>query len=210
MDVIKTGTTTLGIVCKDGVVLAADKRVTLGGGMIIDSEIKIVKLNDRFAVTIAGVASDAELLSRHIKAELKLKELRSHNHVTAREAANLLAQFVYQNVRTPSTIPGITHFLFGGRDHTGVYLYDIFADGHISHVQKYFSSGSGSVHAFAVLDADYKEDITVNEGIKLAKKAIRSAMMRDNASGNGYDIVTITKDKMKDVESVLFNPQIAQ
>ncbi len=203
--VLKTGTTTIGLVCNDGVVLAADKRITAGGGMIVGDATKIIPINDRFAITIAGTASDAFMLARYLRAEIRLKELRSQLKVTVREAANLLAQFVYSNVRRPSIIPGITHFLLAGADNTGVHLYDIFPDGSVNEIKDYYCSGSGSVYAYGLIDSEYNNDMSVEQGIGLAKQAISSAITRDTASGNGYDIVVVSSQGVKEVESVKFD-----
>ena len=203
--VLKTGTTTLGIVAKDGIVMAADKRATVGNQIIVSKLKKVIKIGNRFVITIAGTASDAVMLGRQITAELKLKELRSGNEVTVKEAANLLAQFVYANIRQPSMIQGITHFLLAGYDKTGAYLYDVFPDGSITEIDTYFSSGSGSVFAYGVLDAKYEESMNIEEATEIAKDAIRAAVKRDSASGNGYDIVAVRKDGIADVASVMFN-----
>ena len=87
---LKTGTTTVGIVCKDAVILAADKRAT-AGNMIVDKKAeKVHIISDDYAVTIAGSVSEAQLIIKLIRAELKLKEIRTNKRVTAKEAANLL------------------------------------------------------------------------------------------------------------------------
>jgi proteasome beta subunit len=202
-NILKTGTTTIGLVCKDGIVLAADKRAT-SGGSIVGSFTKVVPIGSRFALTMAGTVSDAIMLSRYLKAELKLKELRSSNEVTTREAANLLAQFVFANIRQMSMIPGVTHFLLAGKDQQGVRLFDIYPDGSINEVDEYFCSGSGSVFAFGLIDAEYEKNMSVEKGVLLAKKAIRSAITRDTASGNGYDIVAVTPEGVNEVETKVF------
>lgn len=203
--VLKTGTTTIGIVANDGIIMAADKRATVGNQIIVSKIEKVIRVGDRFVVTIAGTASEAVMLARHISAELKLKELRSKNEVTVKEAANLLAQFVYNNIRQPSMIQGITHFLFAGHDKTGTHLYDVFPDGSITEIDTYFSSGSGSVFAYGVLDAKYAKDMDVAQAAEIAKDAIRAAVKRDSASGNGYDVVKITQDGVEDVANVMFS-----
>ena len=201
--VLKTGTTTIGLVCEDGIVIAADKRATVGHTVAAALR-KVIPIGDRFVVTIAGTASDAVMLSRHLKSELKLKELRSGNEVTVREAANLLAQFVYNNIRQPSVIQGITHFLFAGYDKDSVQLYDVFPDGSITLVDDYYCSGSGSVYAYGVIDAGYEEGLSLEAGAKLAKDAIRSAVKRDTASGNGYLLYQVTADGVEELEDVTF------
>ena len=196
---LKTGTTTVGIVCKDGIVLAADKRAT-AGFMIVDKRAdKVHIINDDFAVTIAGNVSDAQLLIKLIRAELKLKEVRTNKRTSAKEAANLLGGLLFNSIRRPSMLPGITHFLLGGKDVHGVHLYDLFPDGSVTKVRDFISSGSGSVFAYGVLETQYKEGITTQEGVKIALRAVNTALQRDAASGNGIDIIVIDEKEIKKV-----------
>jgi proteasome beta subunit len=200
-NLLKTGTTTVGILCADGLILGADKRAT-AGNMIVDNKAqKIHEIGDEMAVTTAGLVSDAQLLTKYIKAELKLKEIRTGQKPSMKEAGNLLAGMVYQNIRKMSMIPGIAHFLMGGKDDTGYYIYDIFPDGSITAVDKFISSGSGSVFAYGVLETMYKKDIKMDEGVKLVIRSINAALQRDSASGGGIDILTIGPDGMKHVLS---------
>ena len=198
-DVLKTGTTTLGMVCRDGIVLAADKRAT-AGNMIVDKRAeKVHQLSDDFVVTIAGVVSDAQLMIKLIKAELKLKEMRTNKKPTCKEAANLLGGFLYSNIRRMSMFPAIAHFLLGGKDLEGVHLYDLFPDGSVTKIRDFVSSGSGSVFAYGVLETHYKSDMTTAEAVKVAVKAVNTALQRDSASGNGIDVVVITEKEIKRV-----------
>ena len=196
---LKTGTTTVGIQCKDGIVLAADRRATAGYLIANKKAEKVFPLNERIAVTISGMVSDAQLLTKLMKAELKLKEMRADREVTVKEAANLLAGLIYGNVRRPSMIPGISHFLLGGTDFSGFHLYDLFADGSITEIDDFVASGSGSVIAYGVLETLYKKDLSVADGVDLAIKSVNAAMQRDIASGQGIDVVSITKDGVKKV-----------
>ena len=196
---LKTGTTTIGMVCKDGLVLAADKRATSGYLISYKKFDKIIQITGNIAVTVAGTVSDVQLLTKYLKAELKLKDIRTGRETSVKEAANLLANFVYSNIRKFTVIPGISHFIIGGKDSSGYHLYDLSPDGSIVEVEDYISSGSGSVMVFGVLETMFKKGLTVEEGIKLAAKGINAAIQRDIASGNGIDILTITKDGIKKV-----------
>ena len=196
-DIQKTGTTTIGLVCKDGIVLAADKRATAGYFIANKKVEKIIKITGDIAVTIAGTVSDIQLLAKLIKAELKLKELRTGKINTVKEAANLLAGIVYQNIRKFSLIPGITHFIVGGKDTEGFHLYDLSPDGSITEIDDYVSSGSGSYLVYGLLEAEYKPGIKVEDATKLAVQGINSAINRDIASGNGMDVYTITDKGVK-------------
>ena len=194
---LNTGTTTVGIVCSDGLVLAADKRATSGYLIAYKKFEKVIKITDNIAVTVAGTVSDVQLLVKYLRAELKLKDIRTGKTSSVKEAANLLANFVYNNIRRMSMIVGVSHFVLGGKDNEGFHLYDISPDGSIALMDDYVSSGSGSVMAFGVLETLYKHGLSVDEGMKLAAKSVNAAVQRDIASGNGIDIFTITKDGVK-------------
>ncbi len=200
-NITKHGTTTMGIVCKDGIVLAADRRATSANYIMDKRAKKIYEITPNMAVTIAGVASDAQLLVKLIKAELNLVKIRTGRDVTVKESANLLAGIVYQNIRKMSMIPGISHFIVGGKDKLGTHIYEVFPDGTLSDITDYISSGSGSVMAYGVLETLYNEDITVDEGVKLAVKGLNAALQRDSASGSGIDVMTITDKGIERVVS---------
>ncbi len=205
---MKTGTTTIGIICKDGIVLAADKRATAGNFIADRNADKIHQISDFMGVTIAGLVSDAQLLVKLIRAELLLKKMRTNKETTVREGANLLAGYAYANIRKMSMLPGIVGFLIGGKDGEGYHLYNIGPDGSVSEVDDFTSDGSGSVFAFGVLDTLYKKGINLEEGIKLAVKAVNAALQRDSATGSGLDIFTITPDGVKKIITKELKTQI--
>jgi proteasome beta subunit len=196
---LKKGTTTVGVVCKDGIVLAADKRASAGMFIASREVDKIHKITDNMAVTMAGMVSDAQLLLKLIKAELRLKKIRTSKEVTVNETANLLAGIIYQNIRKMSMVPGITAFLLGGHDKKGFGLYELGVDGSITKESKFVSNGSGSPLAYGVLEAQYVKDMTMDNAIKLAVKAISSAIKRDMPTGEGIDVITITDKGAKRV-----------
>jgi proteasome beta subunit len=199
-NILKTGTTTVGIVCKDGIVLAADKRASAGYMVVNKKERKVVKINDDIAITTAGLVSDIQLLTKLIRAQLKLLEVRNGKKVTIKQAANIMANMVYNSIRRPSMIPSIVGFLFAGRDDRGFHLYEIGIDGSLMLSDEYAADGSGMQFAIGTLEANYRKDITVTDGIKLAVKTVNTALQRDIATGNGIDVFTITN---KGVELIL-------
>ena len=205
---LKTGTTTVGLVCKDGIVLAADRRATAGYFLADKKVEKVLKITDDIAVTIAGTVSDIQLLVKLIKAELKLKELKTGKVNTVKEATNLLSGIVYNNIRKFSLIPGISHFIVGGRDAKGFHIYDLSPDGAISEIDDFVSSGSGSPMVYGLLEAQYKEGMAVKDGIALAVKGINSALQRDVASGNGVIVYTITDKGVKKVVEKLLETKL--
>ncbi|HIG96459.1 TPA: proteasome subunit beta [Candidatus Woesearchaeota archaeon] len=205
---VKTGTTTIGLVCKDGVVLLADKKAT-AGTMIVDKHAKkIHQIDDAIGVTIAGLVSDAQYLTKLARAEIKLKKIRTDSEVTIAQAANVLANLSYYNLRKMSMVPGIVGFLIAGRDSLGFHLYNIGIDGSITEEKDYTSDGSGSIFVYGVLETLYKKDMTVEEGVALGKKALHAAIQRDAASGCGFDIVVINHEGFKRIESKDINFKI--
>tara|TARA_Y100000310_G_scaffold344051_1_gene454807 strand:- start:6791 stop:7447 length:657 start_codon:yes stop_codon:yes gene_type:complete len=197
---IRKGTTTVGIKCGDGIVLAADKRATLGGRIISNKTVdKVFPITDNIALTMAGVVSDAQLITKLIKAELRLKKVRTAKETNVKETANLLGSIVYQNIRKLSPIMGITGFLLGGVDDSGFHLYDVGVDGSLLEHEDYVTDGSGFMMAYGVMDTLYDKGMKVNEGIKLAVQAISAAMQRDAATGEGIDVYTITSQGVKKV-----------
>ncbi len=201
-DIVRKGTTTVGIFCKDGIVLAADKRATAAGRIVLNKAVeKVFKLTDDLAVTIAGNVSDIQLITKLIKAEIALKTVRTGKRPTVKEVANLLGTIIYHNIRKFSAIPGITAFLLGGKDSSGFHLYELSPDGSVMEHKEYMADGSGFMTALGVLDTLYKENLPLQEGIKLAVKSINAALQRDAATGDGIDVVTVTKDGVNKVFS---------
>lgn len=198
-DVTKTGTTTIGMICKDGIILAADKRATMGHFIAGKKMDKIHQVDDFIGVTIAGLVSDAQLIVKLIKAELRLKKVRTDRTIEVKEAVNLLAGMTYENIRRMSMVPGIVGFLVAGKDKQGYHLYNIDVAGGITEEDEYSSDGSGSVFAYGVFETLYKKDMSMDEGVKLAVKALNAALQRDSASGSGIDIVTITDKGYKKI-----------
>lgn len=193
---LKTGTTTVGILCKDCVILAADKRAT-AGNFIADKNVKkVMKITDNIALTIAGSVADIQLVIKLLKAELKLKEIRNSRKPTVKEAANLLAGMQYRQLRYAH---GVGHFIIGGYDEKE-RLYDIFPDGSIMEPNErgFVCSGSGSTYAYGLIEDMYKPQMSEQEGIDLAIRAIHSAMKRDSASGEGIDIFVVNKNGIKE------------
>ncbi len=197
-DTLKTGTTTVGIVCKDAIVLAADMRATVGH-MIMDTDVyKVQPVSSHIALTISGGVSAAQLIIKHIKSQIKLHELRVQRTLSVKEVANMTSGWLYGLVRSG----GIVHFLMAGYDKkSGPQLFDVFPDGSVIKKNDYFSSGSGSIFALGVLDSQYEKDLSTEEGVALAEKAIQTAIKRDSASGNGLNIFVIDSEGVRKVAS---------
>lgn len=199
--ILRTGTTILGIVCKDGVVMAADRQVTAGNIVMSKNTQKVVKINDYLVAAWTGMAADAQRQGKLIAAELKLKELRSRSRPTIKQAANLISAISYSTIRQFSTIPSIVGTLVGGFNEDGsAELYTIEPAGTVIKVEDYDANfGSGMPYVLGLLERQYKKDITIKEGVELAKESLKSSTQRDIGSGYGIDVYTITKDGIKKV-----------
>lgn len=180
------GTTTVGLVCRDGVVLAADHRATMGT-LISDKEAKkIWEIDEHMAITIAGVVGDNLTLVRLMQAEAALYKV-SYKPMPVEAAATLLSNILNQQ----RFYPMFVQMILGGYD-TEPRVFELDMIGGMMG-KKYSATGSGSPVAYGVLESDYKEGMATQDGMKLAAKAMRAAIERDMAVGNGFDVWVITK-----------------
>ena len=187
------GTTTVGIVCKDGVVLAADRRASLGNIIYARNVTKIHKIDEHLAIAGAGDVGDILNLVRLLRAEAKLYYSQSGKRMSVKALATLLANIM----NGAKYFPYLAWFLVGGYDEK-LKLYSVDMVGGITE-DKYATAGSGMEFAYSILDSEYKDNLTLEEGIKLAVKAINTAIKRDVFSGDGILVVTITKEGYKEL-----------
>lgn len=200
---LKSNTSIVGIVCKDGVVMAGDRRATAGHLIGSKKERKLKPISDYLVVSWTGGAADAQLSSKLIEAELRLKELKTRARPTVKEAASLIGMMFYRSIRTPSMIPHIVGLLVGGVDEDGkTSLYTIEPAGGVYEVYDFDANfSSGMPFIMGLLENRYKKDILVKDAIPLAQDCIKAAIERDSGSGNGMDVWTITKDGTKHIIS---------
>jgi proteasome beta subunit len=181
------GTTTIGIVCKDGVVLATERRATAGNFIANKSTQKLFKIDQNIGVTVAGLVGDAQVLARYLRAEVSLYRLRRSAQLSAEGAATLLANILSGN----RMFPYYAWMILGGVDLRGGHVFSVDpAGGSIE--DKYVSVGSGSTFAYGLLEEGYTQAMTVSDGVDLALRGLTVAMKRDSASGDGYIVHTIT------------------
>ncbi|MDG6224301.1 MAG: archaeal proteasome endopeptidase complex subunit beta [Candidatus Thermoplasmatota archaeon] len=187
-ELMKTGTTTIGIVCKDGVVMATERRATMGHMIAHSNTQKLFDIDKHIGLTTAGLVGDAQTLARYLRAEAELYRLKREQPMTIKAAATLTANILSGSRYYPYWV----QLLIGGWDDEGGHLFSIDAAGG-SIPDMYCATGSGSPFAYGMLEDGYREDLTTKDGVDLAIKSLRSAMKRDSASGDGYDIVVINK-----------------
>ncbi len=199
--ILRTGTTILGIVCKEGIVMASDRQSSAGTIVMNKNSEKTKKINDYILISGTGMVSDIQRVAKLLPAELKLKELRSKSRPSVKQAASLLSNISYSGIRQPSMIPQQAGFLIGGFDEDGtVELYTVEPAGSFVKVDDYDANfGSGMPYVLGFLERQYKKDMSIKDGIELAKEAIKSSTQRDMGSGYGIDVFTITKEGIKKV-----------
>lgn len=184
------GTTTVGIVCIDGVVLATERRATMGNFIASKTAKKIYQIDDLVGMTTAGSVGDAQQIVRIISVESQLYKMRRQEPMTIKGITTLMSNLLSGQRYYPLMV----QLLIGGVDKNGPGMYSLDAIGGTIEETKAVSTGSGSPIAYGVLEDRYKDNVTVEEGIGLAIRALHNAMKRDSASGEGIDVVMITKD----------------
>ncbi len=187
-DTLKTGTTTIGLKLKDGVILASDQRATMGNLIAHTDVQKVYQLSDNIGMTIAGVVGHAQLMVRFLQSEIPLYAMRKGSPMSVTAAATLTASVIRQGF--------YLGLIVGGYDKTGGHVFSI--DGAGGYIEdNYCSVGSGSVFALGALEASFKEGMTEKEGIDVAITALNSARRRDNCTGDGMLIAYIGPDGFK-------------
>ncbi len=187
------GTTTIGLICENGVVFAAERRATMGSFIATKAARKIYQIDDFIAMTTAGAVGDAQTLVRWMTVEAKLYKMRRQESMTVGAIATLLSNIL----NAWRYYPFFVQLLVGGLDKKGPSLYSIDPLGGAIEEREIVATGSGSPIAYGVLEDRYKRNIGLEEGIDLAIRALVASIKRDAASGNGIEVVTITPEGYK-------------
>lgn len=193
MGIVKTGTTTLGLVYKDGVILAADRRATADHIVANKNAEKVMAISGSIGITTAGMVADLQAMVRLMRSELTLYEIRSGSKLDTDGAVSLLSAVLFNKRLSLNLIYG--EFIVGGYD-TAPKLFSIDEAGGQGK-DKFTVTGSGGVFALGVLEGDYKDNMSEEEAVKLAYKAISASIRRDVYTGEGIDIAVINKKGYK-------------
>ena len=186
------GTTTIGAVCKDGVILASDTRVTMGFYVAHKFGKKVYKIDDHIGMTIAGTVADAQRVIDIITANVQLYRINLNRPMPVSSAARLTANLLFSARGLQAQV------LIGGVDETGPHVFSLDPFGSLTE-EKSVSTGSGSPIAYGVLEDKYHEDMSVEELLPIIVKAVNAAMKRDVASGNNYNIIIIDKEGYREL-----------
>ena len=179
-NVVKTGTTTIGLKIKDGVVLATDQRATMGN-LIANSHVqKVYPLSDNIGMTISGLVGDAQLMVRFMSSQISLYEMQKGAKISVQTAATLMGSVIRQGFYLGPILAGV--------DRTGGHVFSVDGAGGVIE-DDYTSSGSGSITAYGALETLYKPDMTEAEAIDVAISGLNAARRRDNYTGDGMLIL---------------------
>ncbi len=169
--------------------LASEKRVTWGNMLTSRGGMKVFKLNDRIGLAFAGLMSDMQALTREVAAYASLYELDNNRPIGVKAMGKLVANMLFQR----RMFPLFMETLVGGIDEEGPMLLSMDPVGSLI-PDPFITAGTGAPIAMGVLEAEYKEGMSMEAGAELALKAIKAAVARDIASGDGVDMLLITKD----------------
>jgi len=188
------GTTTIGAISKEGVILASDTRVTMGSLIVHKKGKKVYKIDDHLAMTISGVVADAQKTVATLKANARMYRLQRRIAMPVSAAARLVANLFFSH----RLFPFMAQIIIGGIDSSGPHLFSIDPFGSITE-EKYVATGSGSPIAYGILEERFKEDLSLEEALPIVGQALRSAMKRDVATGDSLDIVVIDKNGYREL-----------
>ncbi len=198
------GTTTVGIVCSDGVIVGADSRATMDTFISSTEARKVWMIDDNLAMTIAGAVGDAQEIIRILKIQNEIYKMNEGKPMSPKSAATLLSIILQEN----KMMPFYVQLIVAGVDGSDGYVYNLDAIGGFTQ-EKFTSTGSGSLTALGYLEEAYKPTMSVKDGVKLAARALSIAMRRDSATGNNITIGVMTKENGyveytgKDLEKVV-------
>jgi proteasome beta subunit len=188
------GTTTVGLVCSDGVVLATDTRVTAGGYIAHKRGKKLLQVDENIAVTISGGVADAQNVIDSLKYYARSYRIEKGVPLPVKSAARILSNILFSS----RFYPFIASVIVGGYDKEGGSIYNLDFFGSILS-EKATATGSGSPVALGVLEAQYEEGMSVAKAIPVAANAIIAAMRRNAFTGDHFDIAVIDKSGFREV-----------
>ncbi|AIC14960.1 proteasome subunit beta [Nitrososphaera viennensis] len=192
---IKKGTTTCALTCKDGVVLAADTRASAGLFIADRHVMKIQKVDNHLAMTIAGGVADAQNLVDTMRYNANIFRLENKEVIPVKSAARLCSNILFNNRYFPYYVQII---MAGYTDKEGGRIYNIDLFGSLT-TEKFISTGSGSPVAYGYLESEFKDGMGVNEAYKLAMHAIAAAIRRNAGTGDSINVAIIDKDGYREL-----------
>jgi len=187
------GATAIGVVFSEGVILASERRMSYGTFVMSKSARKLLKITEKIGLACAGLMSDMQVLVKEATYFANMFKYEKNRDMTPHALSKLLSNLLFAN----RMFPLITQTLVGGLDgeKPGVYVLDPVG----SVIQdEYAAVGTGAEISLGVLEASYKPNMSYEESKELVIKALKAAVERDSGSGNGFDVMAITKKGIKE------------
>ena len=186
------GATTVGIVYRDGVLLASERRVAYGHFIMSKSARKVFKITDTIGAACAGLVSDMQILAKEASAYASIYTYENDRPISVKATAKMVGSLLFQR----RFMPYITQTIIGGIDQDGPSIYVLDLLGSVL-PDKYASVGSGTEISMGVLEDEYKDNMSLEEAKDLIRRAIKAALARDAASGGDVDLLIISKEGTK-------------
>ena len=181
------GATAVGITYQDGIVLAAEKRISYGNFVVNKNTKKIFTITDQVASACAGMVVDMQVLTRQVGALAKIRKFETRRDMATNSVAKLMSVIMFER----RYFPLLTQVIVGGVQ-TTPEIYTLDPLGSLL-PDNYAAVGTGAEMALGIMDAEYKKNMSEDTSKKLAIKAVKSSIQRDSASGDGIDVLMITK-----------------
>ncbi|MEK6974721.1 MAG: proteasome subunit beta [Candidatus Thermoplasmatota archaeon] len=198
-------TTTVGIKTADGIVLATDRRATMGYYVADKDVVKIEPLDEDSAITIAGSVSQAQSYAHMLRLNLEYTKARRGWALSPQELAKLAAH----SIQRAGGIYG--QFILATRNPAGTHLWDVGGDGSLIVKKDYTVTGSGTGPAIGVLEsADWSKVKNLKDAVDLAMRAVRASTQRDVASGNGLIVYTLPNSGPSQMKAFVFNQEVVE
>jgi len=191
INIIHTGTTTVAITVEEGVIFAADRRVTESYSKKIAHKVgkKILEIDEHVITTIAGGVADAQFIVDQLRVRSKLYSMNSDRRIPIKSLANYASILLFSS----RILPYIVELNLGGYDDFGPSLFTIDPLGSLTQ-EKYIARGSGSPYALGVIESRYNPKLSLDDALKLAVDALKSAIRWDLFTGEGIDVAYVTKE----------------
>jgi len=189
---VRQGSTAIGMVCKDGILLVTDKRI-VDKLIIADSLEKIWQVDDHIAITAAGILSDARVLVDRARIKAQEHKIIYDSPIDVITIVKDIADLKQMCTQSGGLRPFGVSLLIAGADEEGVKLFETDPTG-IYFQYKATAIGEGEVDVKNILIKEYRESMTIDDGLKLALSALKR-VINDGFDSDRIDCVYITNEK---------------
>ena len=172
-EAVKRGTTSIGVKCPEGIVLAVDKRTT--STLVESSSIeKLFKIDDHIGAATSGLVADARALVERARVEAQINKITYSEPIRVDSLAKKLCDMLQLYTQNGGVRPFGSALIIGGVTKKGCKLFETDPSGALIEY-KATAIGYGRKEAMSYFEENYSEDISLDDAIKLSLDAIYSA-----------------------------------